>query len=263
MKITAYFTLLLALGAAAGLAREGKTILLIGHKPDHPPRCHEYLSTCELLAKCLRQTKGIEAVVSNGWPTDAKLLERTDAIVLYTSPGAEIVLAEKSAAAFEAMMKRGVGLVAIHWATGVHKKNVGRLGKRWYASLGGGWPHFAGITMGKSPLVQKDPAHPVCRGWKRYEISDEFYFSPVIHEKGKVLLEVTARGKPLPVGWTIERADGGRAFGTTLGHFHRNFGLVPFRRMLINGIIWSAGLEVPAKGAPCKLDKDDPLFPKS
>jgi len=71
------------------------------------------------------------------------------------------------------------------------------------------------------------------------------------------------KGKPLPVGWTIERADGGRAFGTTLGHFHRNFGLVPFRRMLVNGIIWSAGLEVPAKGAPCKLDKDDPLFPKS
>ena len=81
-------------------------------------------------------------------------------------------------------------------------------------------------------------------------------------DSGEVLLEVTAKGKPLAVGWTIERADGGRAFGTTLGHFHRNFGLVPFRKMLINGIIWSAGLEVPEKGAPCKLDKTDPLFPK-
>ena len=78
-----------------------------------------------------------------------------------------------------------------------------------------------------------------------------------------MLLEVTAKGKPLTVGWTIERADSGRAFGTTLGHFHRNFGLLPFRKMLINGIIWSAGMEVPAKGAPCKIDKDDPLFPKS
>ncbi|MFP6737852.1 MAG: ThuA domain-containing protein, partial [Planctomycetota bacterium] len=190
MKLIACFTLTLALGSPAILSQEEKTILLIGHKPDHPPKCHEYLSTCELLAKCLRQTKGLEAVVSNGWPADEKLLQRTDSIVLYTSPGAEIVLAEKSAAAFEAMMKRGVGLVAIHWATGVHKKNVEQLGKRWYSSLGGGWPHFAGITMGKSPLVQKNPGHPVCRGWKQYEISDEFYFSPVIHEKGKVLLEV-------------------------------------------------------------------------
>ena len=124
MKLIAYLTLALTLGAPAILAEEEKTVLLIGHKPDHPPKCHEYLSTCKLLAKCLRQTKGIEAVVSNGWPTDQKLLQRTDAIVLYTSPGAEIVLAEKSAADFEAMMKRGVGLVAIHWATGVHKKNV-------------------------------------------------------------------------------------------------------------------------------------------
>ena len=104
MKIIACVTLALALGSSAGLAQEEKTILLIGHKPDHPPRCHEYLSTCEMLAKCLRQTKGVEAIVSNGWPTDAKLLERTDSIVLYTSPGAEIVLAEKSAAAFEAML---------------------------------------------------------------------------------------------------------------------------------------------------------------
>ena len=106
MKIIIHFALALVLGSATGLAQEKKTILLIGHKPDHPPKCHEYLSTCELLAKCLRQTKGIEAVVSNGWPVDEKLLKRTDAIVLYTSPGAEIVLAEKAASAFEAMMKR-------------------------------------------------------------------------------------------------------------------------------------------------------------
>ena len=80
MKIIIRLALILALGSSPGLAQEKKTILLIGHKPDHPPKCHEYLSTCELLAKCLRQTKGVEAVVSNGWPTDEKLLKRTAAI---------------------------------------------------------------------------------------------------------------------------------------------------------------------------------------
>ena len=94
MRSAALFAIALVLGGTAGHAQEKKTVLLIGHKPDHPPKCHEYLSTCELLAKCLRQTRGVEAVVSNGWPTDAKLLERTDSLVLYTSPGAEIVLAE-------------------------------------------------------------------------------------------------------------------------------------------------------------------------
>jgi hypothetical protein len=43
------------------------------------------------------------------------------------------------------------------------------------------------------------------------------------------------------VGWVYERPDGGRTFSTTLGHPYRNFQREPFRRMLVNAILWTAG----------------------
>ena len=46
MKLLAYLILGMSLGATAGLAEEGKTILLIGHKPDHPPKCPERTVPC-------------------------------------------------------------------------------------------------------------------------------------------------------------------------------------------------------------------------
>ena len=240
-----------------------KTILLIGHKPDHPPKAHVYLPTCELLAKCLRQTVGVETVVSNEWPKDEKVAERADALVLYTNPGAERTLQGSGAKAFEAMMKRGAGLVAIHWATGINKRNFPRFGDKWIDYLGGAWISLsASVTFGESPLMQVDPKHPICRGWKQYVLADEWYFNPIVGKNSSVLLKVNHDGKDLPVAWTTERPNGGRSFGTTIGHFHRNFGNDPFRKMIVNGILWSAKLKVPEQGGPCELAPDDPLFPK-
>ena len=240
-----------------------KTILLIGHKPDHPPKSHVYLPNCELLAKCLRQTVGVETVVSNEWPKDEKVAERADALVLYTNPGAERTLQGSGAKAFEAMMKRGAGLVAIHWATGINKRNFPRFGDKWIDYLGGAWISLsASVTFGESPLMQVDPKHPICRGWKQYVLADEWYFNPIIGKNSSVLLKVKYDGKDLPVAWTTERPNGGRSFGTTIGHFHRNFGNEPFRKMIVNGILWSAKLKVPVQGGPCELAPDDPLFPK-
>jgi len=240
-----------------------KTILLIGHKPDHPPKSHVYLPTCELLAKCLQQTVGVETVVSNEWPKDEKVAERADALVLYTNPGAERTLQGSGAKAFEAMMKRGAGLVAIHWATGINKRNFPRFGDKWIGYLGGAWISLsASVTFGESPLMQVDPKHPICRGWKQYVLADEWYFNPIVGKNSSVLLKVKYDGKDLPVAWTTEHPNGGRSFGTTIGHFHRNFGNEPFRKMIVNGILWSAKLKVPEQGGPCELAPDDPLFPK-
>ena len=55
------------LTAAADEDRAVK-ILLIGKDRDHAFSQHEYMTDCGILAKCLRQTKGVEAAVSNGWP---------------------------------------------------------------------------------------------------------------------------------------------------------------------------------------------------
>ncbi len=52
----------------------------------------------------------------------------------------------------------------------------------------------------------------------------------------------------------MNRTDGGRSFGTTLGHFHDNYERDDFRRMMINGILWTAGVDVPEHGANVEID---------
>lgn len=247
--------------ASAEKSDAKKKIVLIGHELDHAWATHMYLDTCQLLAMCLEQTPGVEAVVSNGWPKDAKTFEGVSAIVMYSSPGAEVMLDGPHAQQAQQLMKDGVGLVAIHWATGVMEANKERLGKRYLNYLGGMWVHFVGLVIADSELKQLDADHPVCRGWKPYDLNDEFYLNPTISPQAKPLLQVQANGKPLVVGWAHNRADGGRSFGTTLGHFHRNFKIEAFRRMMVNGILWSAGVEVPAEGAPVSVTAADVTLP--
>jgi hypothetical protein len=57
---------------------------------------------------------------------------------------------------------------------------------------------------------------------------------------------------PEHVGWACERADGGRGFGFTGGHWHWNWANDSFRTVVLNGIAWIAGLEIPPDGVPSK-----------
>lgn len=249
-------------GGTAGADEKPKTrILFLGKDPDHPHGTHMYLHTCGVLAKCAELTPGIETVISNGWPKDPKMLTGVKTIVVYTNPAAELLLEGPHRGQVDELMKKGVGLVTIHWASSVNKANFERLGPTWLSYLGGTWVSNVGLSGGKSLLRQLLPMHPVCRGWKEYEIEDEYYMDPVIRQ-AKPLLQVRERkGKDVIVGWVFERPDGGRAFGTTLGHPYKNFQIDAFRRMMVNAILWSAHVEVPRDGAPVTLGEDALALP--
>jgi type 1 glutamine amidotransferase len=236
-------------------------VLLIGKDPDHAYGTHMYMHTCGMLAKCLELTPAIEPVVSNGWPKEAKTLEGVKTIVLYTNPAAELLLEGPHRGQVEELMKKGVGLVTIHWASSVNQKNLERLGPTWLSYTGGTWVSNVGLSGGKSPLKRLLPEHPICRGWDEYEIDDEYYMDPTI-KQAKPLLQVTERkGKDVIVGWVYERPDKGRSFGTTLGHPYSNFQREPFRRMIVNGILWSAHVEVPKQGAAVNISEEALALP--
>jgi type 1 glutamine amidotransferase len=237
-------------------------ILLIGKDPDHPYGSHMYMHTCGVLAKCLALTPGVETVVSNSWPKKEKTLEGVKAIVLYSSPAAEMLLEGPHRAQVDKLMKNGAGLVTIHWASSVNKNNLERLGPTWIGYLGGTWVSNVGLSSGKSKLRQLDPKHPICRGWSEWEIDDEYYLNPTIGKKATPLLQVRERkGKDVVVGWAFERPGGGRSFGTTLGHPYANFQIEAFRRMIVNAILWSAHVEVPKEGAPVNLSEKELALP--
>lgn len=242
-------------------AAEPTKILLIGHKLDHPWGSHMYLHTLSMLAKCAENTDGVETVVSDGWPTDKAKLAGVHSIVVYSSPGAEFLVDGPHADELDKLMKSGVGLMAIHWGTAVYEKNLDRLGDRWITYLGGCWVSNVGLSTENSRLMQLAPKHPICRGWSNFDLHDEFYLNPTIPSGTTSVLEITAKGKPLVVGWARERADGGRAFGTTLGHYYRNYQREPFRQMIVNAMLWTAKVEIPEGGAPIELSEEALALP--
>jgi hypothetical protein len=68
------------------------------------------------------------------------------------------------------------------------------------------------------------------------------------------------KGMPEHLAWACQRPDGGRGFGFTGGHFHWNWGCDSFRTAVLNGIVWTAGLEVPAGGVPSKTPTYEELL---
>lgn len=242
--------------AAKGTGTATK-VLLIGHDLDHPFGSHMYLHECGLLARCLSQTEGVTAVVSNRWPKNPKVLEGVSAIAVYSSPGANVVLHGAHAAEAQRLLADGVGYTAIHWATGAEGKELGER----YLGVLGGWFHqsFGGLDVSPSRVIQIDPAHPICRGWKDYDLRDEWYLDTRLAPLAKPLLKVPVKNREQVVAWTFERPDSksGRSFGITLGHFHDNFGIESFRRTIVNGILWTAHREVPSEGAAVKVEPSD------
>jgi type 1 glutamine amidotransferase len=228
-------------------------VLLISSEPDHPWATHMYEHECKLLGKCLENTRGVQSTTSIGWPKDAKQLEGVKAIVFYCKHAGDILLDPVNRDQCMRLLKGGAGLTAIHWSTGADE----RYGPE-YLELLGGWFNRAhsGLSTGKSWLTQADPKHPITRGWKEWEIRDEFYLNLRFAKATKPLLTVKVDGVDQVVGWTLERAGGGRAFGTTLGHFHDNFVREDFRRLLVNGILWTAHVDVPTEGANVKVGEE-------
>jgi type 1 glutamine amidotransferase len=241
-------------GAVLAADPPPRKILLVASQADHPWATHMYEHECRLLAKCLENTPGVQPVTSVGWPQEEALIVDVKAIVFYCKHAGDVLLGEAQREQCERLLRQGAGLTAIHWSTGADVK----YGPAFLDVLGG-WFNRAhsGLSTGKSRLTKADPKHPIGNGWKEWEIHDEFYLNLRFHEDARPLLTVKVNGEDQVVGWTFERANsqGGRSFGTTLGHFHDNFAREDFRRLLVNGILWTAHIDVPAKGANVTVDE--------
>jgi hypothetical protein len=77
--------------------------------------------------------------------------------------------------------------------------------------------------------------------------------TPLLRTWNPKLAEKPTTGQDV-VAWAYERPEGGRSFTFTGAHLHASFEQEGYRRMLVNGILWSAGLEVPKDGAKVELD---------
>jgi type 1 glutamine amidotransferase len=247
-----------------------KIVLVAGSK-SHGPGDHEFFAGSAILMKMLQQTKGVFPVmVRDGWPKDPKTFEGAKAVVFYMDGGGgHPILNGKRKEVVQKLIDNKAGFVNLHYAVEYPKKESDHIFK-W---LGGYYETGFSTNPHWDADFKKLPKHPITRGVKPFKIKDEWYFNIRFKPESKdvtPILKATPpdssrgteaakenKGREEVVAWAFDRADKGRSFGFTGGHTHANWGNEDFRRLVVNAILWSAGVEVPKDGAPVKLDPTD------
>jgi type 1 glutamine amidotransferase len=244
-------------------ADKTQRILLIGQAPDgHPPGTHEYRASASLFSKMLAPMDRLQTIsvsADGDWSEGPELLDGADAAVVFVSEGAKWLQADaKRLAAFQALAKRGGGLICLHWGMGTRDAKFIPAWVELFGGCHGGPDRRYKVVDVKTSLAT--PKHPILRGVNPIEVHEEFYFKlkwAQPSEQITPLIQVPIEGENHTVGWAWERPDGGRSFGFSGLHFHENWKLVSYQRMLAQSVRWVLKREIPTAGVRVNLDATD------
>ncbi len=244
--------LLLTLAPAVRAEDPPRRLLLIRQSKDnHPPETHEYMAGVRLMETLMAEFEQIETtlVQADGpWEEAPELLAKADGAVLFVSEGAKWISAEpRRLDAFAGLASRGGGLVVLHWGMGT--KEAGPIEN--FVKLFGGC-HGGPDRRYKVLETELRAAgeHPATVGIEPFRLKDEFYYKLKFASEPRPVPLITAEieGEAEPVAWAWERTDGGRSLGFSGLHFHANWERPEYRRLVLQGVLWSLKLPVPEKG---------------
>lgn len=258
-----------------------KRVLIIVGPSNHPPGTHEVAAGGRLMEYSLEHAEGlvpaIDATVVIGWPEDASVRDGADTVVFIGDefPPHKLPQGDRVMKELGGMVSRGCGVVCIHFATGLREPDVAPDGKHPLLDWIGGYfasrcSHHKSIarifpeaTITPAVVDGEAATHPVLRGWKAFTLDDEpyidNYFGPPGHAERVGLIEFATSMLPPEsprrqvVAWGLERPDGGRGFGIVMPHYYRNWELADLRTLILNGIVWTAGVEIPGAGVRVEL----------
>ena len=262
--------LTLAPALASSAPAANAHVLIVVGPSTHPPGTHEVAAGGRLMKHLVEHATNVPGVTAESvseWPRDAAARKRASTVVFIGDifppqrlPDSPLVLSQLGE-----MMQRGCGLVCVHYATGLRAVDVRADGSHPLLNWLGGYfatqcPHhqsvakvFPQVTI--SPVASK---HPVAQGWREFSLPEEPYYNNYFGPGGNRLApNVTAIAtSPLPpeapqretVAWAVERPDTGRGFGVVMPHFYKSWLVDDLRRLIMNGIMWTAKLNVPADG---------------
>ena len=221
---------------------------------------------------------GIEpVVVTGGWPEDESVFDGAKALIFFMDGGGgHPMIQGDHLAKLQKLMDKGVGLVCLHYAVEVPK---GKPGDKFLDWLGGYYetgystnPHWtaeiksaarAPDHLGRQavrhrrrvvlqhalpPRDERRHADPR-RQARRPDPAGRLGLAA----RARTSTSLDAKGRDEVLAWAVERPDGGRGFGFTGGHFHKNWGDPNFRKLVLNAILWTAGLDVPAAGVESQV----------
>ncbi len=254
---------------------KGKKIVLVAGSKSHGPGDHEFFAGCAILMNLLKQTDGVWPVMArDGWPKNEKIFDGAAAMVFYMDGRGGHPVVQKDAQGdrmdrIQKLMDKGTGWVNLHYAVDYLPKD----GKRVLGWMGGYYEPDYSINPHWDAAVRSLPKHPTTNGVKPFVLRDEWYYHMRFKEDMKDVTPILTalppdntrtteaskmnKGKPEHMAWAYDRPDGGRGFGFTGGHFHRNWGDENFRKLVVNAILWSAKVDVPKDGAKVEFDPAD------
>lgn len=264
-------SLLITVPASADHPR--KKIVLIAGPKSHGPvgnGIHDYGWSVKLLKVMLDHSNVRDQVQVeyhlDGWPRDPRTLEDADAIMIISDgrdgdkyQEAPHLASEDRVREFDQLLSRGKGFLTFHFSTFTPDQYAEQI-LRWSGGYfdwetNGQREWYSAITTKEAEVKLGSPDHPISRGLKPFTMREEFYynirFSPKDESLKPIWVVPSLEGREPNgdiVAWARERADGGRGFGTTCGHFYDNWKEPQFRKMIQNAIVWSAGGEVPKDG---------------
>jgi type 1 glutamine amidotransferase len=263
-----------AVGASASAAAQApgsaKRLVFVAGKKSHAFGAHAHNTGCLYMAQCFRErVPGVTTeVVQDGWPADPRVFDNASTIVVFMDGGGKHPMLGHFDE-LEPHMRRGCGLAVLHYALTVPK---GEPGNRLLDWIGGYYEEWWSVNPMWTAHVKSLPSHPVTRGVKPFSIREEWYYHMRFRENMQGVTPILSavppeatrerpfgphsgneavrarKGMPEILAWVYERPGGGRGFGFTGGHFHWSFAQDDYRNVLLNGIAWSAGIEVPAQG---------------
>ncbi|HYR58690.1 MAG TPA: ThuA domain-containing protein [Chthoniobacteraceae bacterium] len=246
-----------------------KIVLLAGSVSNKPGQ-HEYFAGCALMMNWLKATPGVWPVLAaEGWPQNEAVLDGARAIVCYMDGAAKLAFAAPERwAKVQRLVESGAGFVMLHNCVEVPPERADAI-ESW---LGGVWKSDIGCRGHWDMEFAKFPNHPILRGVEPFSAPLDgwlfnLHFAPqgvtplvagAVPDKARTTEDAKANaGRDEVIGWAFERPGGGRGFAYTGCDLHRNWSVESQRRLVVNGIIWAAGLEVPEHGAPVPLAPEE------
>ena len=209
-----------------------KKIVLIAGKGSHGTGAHAHTEGIKLLKGCLDTATNVKGftttAVYGGWRKDQSVLDGAATIVVFSDgfAGHPLKGPEKMKKVGE-LMARGTGLIMLHYAVAPVPDKVHT--KAFLEWTGGYYEKDYSKNPHNDTTVSPGGKHPICRGWSAYEARDEFYYQIRFGENDKLVSPIATvmlpknAPKKETIAWAVQRQDGGRGFGFTGAHFHKNW----------------------------------------
>ena len=279
---TTFAIVALALILLATCSENSKKIVFVPGELSHGYGMHEHRAGLLLIARSLKQQwPKLETIVmeKNTWP-ERSTLANADALVMACEGSKHVALPHLDQ--IDHLVERGMGVGLIHYATDPPIGPGSEAVQRW---VGATYEKGFSVNPDWAAEFNNFPDHPAANGLKPFSVYDEWYFnmrftskrrnitsilearpplSALLRKDGpssnnSTVTESVLRGDYHPVAWVYEPPDRGRGFGFTGAHHHHNYRNDDFRKAVLNGIAWIAGLDIPKSGVESKTPTWDEI----